>query len=134
MFLTSWYPRWKPEWFEGNEEIYSLNAEIFREFVRVAESDGAIPIVVFLPSHEDFPKGSNRVKSYIPLSIEVLERSGVKFIDPRRCFLKLPPEEYFLSDLGRHYTSQGNAAVEECLFDRLRRERSQRTSQRKQAA
>jgi hypothetical protein len=113
-FVTSWYPRWETkDTTELDKEMFEVNAEIVRAFVRQAESEGSIPIVLFLPGYEDLDSRRRDFKEYVPLGVKVLAASGVKYFDARPCFQKVEFRDYF--EPGFHYSSQGNAATSECL-------------------
>jgi hypothetical protein len=113
-FVTSWYPRWETkDTTELDKEMFEVNAEIVRAFVRQAESEGSIPIVLFLPGYDDLESRRRDFKEYVPLGVKVLAASGVKYFDARPCFQKVEFGDYF--EPGRHYSSQGNAAISECL-------------------
>lgn len=118
-FVTSWYPLWETkETTHSNKEMFAINAEIVRAFVRLAEAEGSIPLVMFLPSYEDLDRKRHDFAGYLPLGIRVLEASEVKYFDARPCFQKVEFGDYF--EPGRHYSSQGNAAISECLTGVIR--------------
>lgn len=113
-FITSWYPRWETKnTTRSDKEMFAINAEIVRAFVRLAESEGSIPLVMFLPSYEDLDRKRHDFEEYLPLGIRVLEASGVKYFDARPCLKNVEFDDYFGPDF--HYSSQGNAAISECL-------------------
>lgn len=113
-FVTSWYSGWETkDTTHSDKEMFAINAEIVRAFVRQAESEGSIPIVLFLPGYDDLESRRRDFKEYVPLGVKVLAASGVKYFDARPCFQKVEFGDYF--EPGRHYSSQGNAAISECL-------------------
>jgi hypothetical protein len=123
-FVTSWYSHSeKKDMTRSDEEMFAVNAEIFQAFVRLAESEGSIPMVMFLPSYEDLDRKRHNFEGYLPLGIRVLETSGVKYLDARTCFQKVEYEDYFepvYLDPSRHYSSQGNATISQCLTPMVR--------------
>lgn len=114
LFLNR-FPSWSAVSFEDSEEeLVSVNAEIFKAFIRSAKQAGAIPLVVFFPTQ----KNINERSSHLSLRKRVLELAGIAYIDSTPCLLEVPPSLRFAPD--SHYSPQGNAAVAKCLVDAVR--------------
>src|SRR5207245_332242 len=73
-FLVSRFPRWPPLDPEvGNEALQRINAELLLAFTRRAAAEGTVPLVVYLPSRNDFwtgqdvsSKDSVRERAHLP--------------------------------------------------------------------
>ncbi len=106
LFISLYHPRSRDT---HDEQLLPLNAEILKSFVRSVEQAGSIPLVMYFPSRSDF----HQPDSYVPLGKRVLQEAGLPYVDPTACLLEVPSSLRFAS--AGHYTSQGNAAIANCL-------------------
>ena len=117
-FLVSRFPRWPPLDPEvGDEALRRINAELLLAFTRRAAAEGTVPLVVYLPSRNDFWTGQDLSSKDSVLA--VLHRAGVHYLDLTSCIGELGPEKPFLPGR-RHYSAEGNAAVARCLLPAVR--------------
>jgi hypothetical protein len=108
--LLSWHSPWTAGREETSEEaLLSINAAILKEFVKSATQAGSIPLVLYLPVEGELNRPSS-----VSLAKRVLEAAGIAYIDATPCLLEVDPSNRFMS--GSHYTSEGNAAIAECLL------------------
>jgi hypothetical protein len=108
----------------STEALLTINASILKTFLRSAEQEKSIPLVVFFPSDHEIEKS----RTILPLGKRVLEKSGIEYIDPTSCLLEVPPADRFMP--GHHYTPQGNAAIAKCLLPAVQRIMSQTSVRR----
>lgn len=108
--FTSRFSPWSVHSDHSEEALLSVNASILRAFVQAVQQDGATPLVVFFPGRREFQEPGSRGK-------QVLERTGLAYVDPTGCLVEVDPAELMLS--GRHYSPQGNAAVAKCVYKTL---------------
>ncbi|MBX3333519.1 MAG: hypothetical protein KF876_05305 [Nitrospira sp.] len=94
----------------SRETLLSINASILKTFLRSAEKEQSVPLVIFFPSDHELEKP----KTTLPLGKQVLEKAGIEYIDPTSCLLEVPPADRFMPQ--HHYTPQGNAAIAKCLL------------------
>jgi len=114
-FLLSWYllPS-TPNEQTSNRTMKSINTMIFRSFFQAATSEGSIPMVVYLPSPDDFHAANN----YTPVGITIVLDAGLEPIDLTTCVSQITFTERFASAYG-HYSSRANALVASCLLEIL---------------
>lgn len=114
-FLLSWYllPS-TPNEQTSNRTMKSINTMIFRSFFQAATSEGSIPMVVYLPSPDDFHAANN----YTPVGITIVRDAGLEPIDLTTCVSQITFTERFASAYG-HYSSRANALVASCLLEIL---------------
>ncbi|MBX3305570.1 MAG: hypothetical protein KF751_05885 [Nitrospira sp.] len=98
----------------SDKVLVSLNAAILKRFAESVISRGAVPLIIYFPSLNNFNQGS----SYSFLAKRVLQEAGFPHLDPTPCLLEVPLSVRFAP--GNHYSPQGNAAVAECLVDAVR--------------
>lgn len=106
------WPKSRPE--VSGEELYTLNAALFKKTQEDIRANGAIPILVYFPNKNDyFPTGS------LPPVLQVLRKNGLDFVDLTPCLDRVDAEKRFLVN-GDHYTAEGELAVAECLSPSIR--------------
>ena len=94
----------------SNEEIVPVHAAIFREFIRLAEDNGAIPLIAYFPGGGDLRRLSRGEQTK---GQRIMEEIGVPFVDPAPCVAEVGPDAGYAP--GGHYSPAGNAAVAKCL-------------------
>ena len=104
----------RPEPTGDDEPILSLNRAIVAEFIARARAAGARPLVVYLPSRDDY-----RFEETI--GREIAETPGLGIYDARPCLADLSTEEAFV-DSDPHYAPRGNAAIAACIVRLIREE------------
>jgi hypothetical protein len=111
-FLRSRFRRWPPPNAETPDaELGPLNTALLSRFIRIAEVDGAIPLIVFFPARSDFTGESHPGRDAV---LAALLRAGVEYIDLRSCVGAVGVENAFIPNRP-HYSAAGNAAVAQCL-------------------
>jgi hypothetical protein len=100
----------------SEEALRAINAELVREFVRLVRSDGAVPLVLYLPGRGEFLPWAAEPRNLPVITREVLRGAGVEYTDLTRCVAAVPEQERFVP--GRsHYSPRTNAAIAVCLRD-----------------
>jgi hypothetical protein len=132
--LKRWLFAFFPPWVEKNQhvsddELVLLNAEILRDFIRVAMEHGVVPIIVYLPGKPEILRVTRRETTD---GQRIMKRIGLPFVDTTPCVMELNPEDaYIVGD--PHYSPKGNAAVAKCIagaVDRSLTERARRGAPR----
>jgi hypothetical protein len=111
-FVRSRFRRWPVPKTEMHAGIAQLNTELVLRFVRVAEADGAVPLVVFFPARTDLDGEARPDRDAMLIA---LQAAGVKYIDLRGCIESVGIDEAFIPG-HYHYSAEGNAAVARCLL------------------
>jgi hypothetical protein len=101
----------------SDEEVVHLNAAIFRQFIRLAEDTGVIPLIAYFPGRQEISKVSRGEQS---AGQRIMKTIGVPFIDTTPCVLEVGPDAGYVPD-DPHYSPAGNAAVAKCLGAALTR-------------
>jgi hypothetical protein len=116
-FLRSRFRRWPAASGDPNRgDIEQLNGAIISKFINMSKADGAVPILIHLPSRVDFSDGNSM---YRDTTLRTLTRAGLKYIDLKGCVEAVGVNEAFVP--GRpHYSPAGNAAVARCLLPVVR--------------
>ena len=117
-FLVSRFPRWPVAGPPVSDEVMkSINGELFRSFMGLARKEGSTPIVVYFPSKSDFAAVSTPGVGLTRVAKEVLQASGIPYLDMTGCVSRVDPSKRFVV---RHYSQATNAAIAECLRDSIR--------------
>ena len=117
VLLNLWADPGSDEPHGSAEEIVRVNAAIFREFIRLAEDNGAIPLITYFPGRTDISQASRGKHTG---GQRIMKEIGVPFLDTTPCVLDVGPEAAFVPD-DPHYSPAGNAAVAKCLRATLTR-------------
>lgn len=116
-FLISLYPlheRERPQ--IADIETERVNRKIFEEFVHAVRSDGATPLIAYLPTDTDFP-----IPSWEHIGLKILREAGLSHHDLRRCVGATDVSKLFNPrEIGGHYSPLGNQVVSDCLFQQVR--------------
>ncbi len=100
----------------SEEGLRAVNAELIRDFVRRVRSDGAEPLVLYLPGRNEFLPWAADPRNLPVITREVLRGAGVEYTDLTRCVAAVPERERFVPG-GSHYSPRTNAAIAVCLRD-----------------
>jgi GDSL-like lipase/acylhydrolase family protein len=109
-FLLSRLPRWptaRPV--VSDMMLRTINGELLRSFVKLAEDRHSTPIVVYFPNMLDFVDES---RGRLKVAREVLRAEGIPYYDMSECISKVNPSERFVV---LHYSARTNAAISDCL-------------------
>jgi hypothetical protein len=101
------------------EQMFELNREIVRSFVRQTRAEGSLPIVVYFPSDRNF-RALAKDRRWRSNAQTMLDGAGIRYTDMTPCLTPLSPAERFPADGGNHFAPAGNAAVAGCLRDSVR--------------
>jgi hypothetical protein len=96
----------------------AVGSEIFRSFIHLVRADGAIPMVVFLPSRDELAQYALNPSGYLPWPLKVLPNAGIEQVtDLSPCLSEINASDLFLNDFpgGGHYSAKGNATIAKCL-------------------
>jgi hypothetical protein len=102
---------------ESHDELVRVNGAIFREFIRLAEDNGVIPLIAYFPGRRDTLKLSRGEQG---AGQRIMKEIGVPFVDTTPCVLELEPYAAFVRN-DPHYSPAGNAAVAKCLGAAVKR-------------
>ena len=109
--FVSWVPRWTIEHSDVSEKaLVTVNASILKAFTRSTVEAGAIPLIIYFPNKEELEKGNSPVSN----GKRVLQEAGIAYTDLTSCLLPLNAADLYVP-AHRHYSSQGNAVVANCL-------------------
>ena len=112
-FIAAKFPRWSPPGPDtGDEMALQLASRLIKEFVAAAHSEQTVPIVIYLPSRNDFDGTGPVLERQLR---KLLSIENIELEDTTDCVRShVSRTELFLE--GRpHYSSAGNAAVAKCV-------------------
>jgi hypothetical protein len=95
----------------SDEEVVEVNAAILREFIRLAEDNGVIPLIAYFPGRLGLLGLSPGEQT---AGQRIMKETGVPFVDTTPCILEVGPDAAYVPD-DPHYSPTGNAAVAKCL-------------------
>ena len=102
--LTSAFPRWREEDPRfSRKTVVDLNGRLLAEIVGLIESDGAVPLVVYM---SDPQARSESVSASLALA-------GVSPVNIANCLSDVPPSDRMVPS-GHHFTGLANRAVAHC--------------------
>jgi hypothetical protein len=106
---VSWYPVSESRGSQVSDETFqALNRELLRSFVRLASSEGSIPLLVYLPTGRDF-------MGHVPGTLRLMRETGAETIDLTPCLREVNSADRFAPH--GHYAPQANLAVARCLSE-----------------
>lgn len=115
-FVRSRFRRWPAPKAETHANVAQLNTELVLRFIRVVESDGAVPLVMFFPARTDLDGEARPDRDAM---LAALQKAGVKVVDLRECVGNVGVDNAFIPG-HYHYSAAGNAAVAQCLAPYVR--------------
>ena len=101
------------------EQMFDLNREIVRSFVRQTRAEGSLPIVVYFPSDRNF-RALAKDRRWRSSAQTMLDGGRIPYTDMTPCLSPLSTAERFPADGRNHFAPAGNAAVAACLRDTVR--------------
>ncbi|MBU6434827.1 MAG: hypothetical protein KJS98_16085, partial [Nitrospirae bacterium] len=111
-FIASWPAVWESRGYPSfDETVRTLNRELLRSFVRLAPSEGSIPLLVYLPVRTDLTEGTQA--GYVPQGLRIMREAGAETIDLTPCLSEVDSANRVAPN--EHYTPQSNVAVARCL-------------------
>jgi len=106
---VTWFPLWRTQ-YNGNS-MEAVNHALLRSFLRTTKSDGATPVVLYLPDPYDYEEP--RAHQEMP-SRRILRTSGIEYIDLRPCLDEIAAGDRFIPN-GGHYSLNGSIAIARCI-------------------
>jgi hypothetical protein len=111
LVLNAWADPGSELWSGGShDELVRVNAAIFREFIRLVNDNGAIPLIAYFPGRRDISQSRNEQTA----GQRIMKEVGVPFLDTTPCVLEVGPDAAYVPN-DPHYSPAGNAAVAKCL-------------------
>ncbi len=113
-FIISRFPRWRvPDERWSDEAAMSINRAVIRSFIEDVTGDGAVPMLVYLPTRSYFdPTMAEWSGESGSRALRLLKSTGLAYQDMSACVGQLAADERFLT---RHYSPEANVAVARCL-------------------
>jgi hypothetical protein len=116
----SWTSQWKYAMKQGfDEETLSINRLLFDTFLRRVKEDGAIPVILFLPSYTEYRDAGGRPAKEQLIGLRMLDGANVPYLSALPCLDRMPESEQKFTS-GWHYTPAANRVVAACLRAMLR--------------
>lgn len=108
--------------YDTNSEIYQVTAAIVEKFYNTAWADGAVPVIVIIPSTGDLMRLQKyNIKNYEPF-LEIFKRNRWNYIDMTDLFLNDKRNQASFVPLfapGYHFSALGNQRIAEYLYQYL---------------
>jgi len=104
---TTRFSIWRRQ--QKGDSFEELNHALLRAFLRTAESDHSLPLILYLPDRHDYKNTDGETPS-----LQILRSSGVNYIDLRPCLSDLPTDDRFLPQ-GEHYSRRGSQVIATCV-------------------
>ncbi|MCC2643554.1 MAG: hypothetical protein K0S45_3967 [Nitrospira sp.] len=111
-----------------DDDVRKVNEAIFTSFVRTAQAEESLPIVVFLPEYHEFQQPFGTLAERDLLGRRVAREAGVEFVDLTPCLEAVASGDRFTT--GWHYTPHANAAVARCLQSEIMKAHAATQSQK----
>jgi hypothetical protein len=127
-YFISKYPAWRdsPPHL-SKDTMWTLNSEILRAFIQLADSEESIPVVVYIPGRIDMRDTLEHSQEQISFARKLVRGMGAVHIDLTTCLARVRPSQRY-SHPGMHYSPHANKVISECLQEiilvRLSRMRS----------
>jgi hypothetical protein len=116
LLLDTWADPGSEPGSHGDEELVRVNGAIFREFIRVADNNGAIPLIAYFPGRQEILRSNGEQTE----GQRIMKEIGVPFLDTTPCILEVGPDAGYVPN-DTHYSPAGNGAVAKCVGDELTR-------------
>jgi hypothetical protein len=117
LLLDTWAdPGPEPGPHGSDEELVRVNGAIFREFIRLAHDNGAIPLIAYFPGRQELLRSRGEQTE----GQRIMKEIGVPFVDTTPCILEVGPDAGYVPN-DTHYSAAGNGAVAKCLGAALTR-------------
>jgi hypothetical protein len=116
----SWTSQWAFAPSQGfDDETLSVNRLLFDTFLRRVREDGAIPVILFLPSYTEYRDADGRPAKEQLIGVRMLDDANVPYLNALPCLDRMPRSEQKFTS-GWHYTPVANQVVAACLRAMLR--------------
>ncbi len=120
-YVKRWVTRQFPRWSEtpvrfGEAERLRLNAEILKQFVRTAEENDVVPLLVFFPLAPELELSARGTETRSQQSLKGL---NMQVLDTTPCLLDAGTVDDVYLPGDPHYSALGNAAVAKCIRSAL---------------
>jgi hypothetical protein len=118
--LVSLFPPWVGRNVDlkhvGQDELNTVNGELFRSFVELVRQEGAIPIVVYFPTATDYRKPDSGSVSFVSAGLKILRDYRIEHVDLTSCVAGVDKQRRFThGEFAGHYSPVTNKAVAQCL-------------------
>jgi hypothetical protein len=100
-------------------EMFALNRELVRAFLREVRAQGASPLVVYFPSDRNF-RTLAKDPRWRSLAQIMLDESGIPYTDTTPCLMPLASTDRFPADGRNHFAPRANQAIADCLREPVR--------------
>jgi hypothetical protein len=118
LLLDIWAdPGYEPGPHGSDGELVRVNGAIFREFIRLADDNGATPLIAYFPGRREILQ---LLRGEQTAGQRIMKEIGVPFVDTTPCVLEVGVDASYVPN-GTHYSTAGNAAVAKCLGAALNR-------------
>ena len=104
---VTWFPLWRTQ-YNGNS-MEAINHALLRSLLRTTESDGATPVVLYLPDPYDYEEPHREMPSR-----RILRTSGIEYVDLQPCLDEIATGDRFIPN-GGHYSLKGSVAITRCI-------------------
>ncbi len=112
-FLTSRFPWGREDLPDQSEHaIVSINSEVITAFAKMADAEGSLPLVLYLPTRSDL--GGERRDSKEEL-LGILRARAIRFEDLTSCLGTEQNAAALFLQGSSHYSAQGNTKVARCM-------------------
>ena len=117
--VTTLYPRWEKEREETSfKTLKAINRSLIKFFVQIAQAEGSVPLVVYLPEPNDYQEATPHPPGFVPNAIKMLREAAIPHVDLTPCITALDASKRFAPN--GHYSPEGNLAIAGCLHDIVR--------------
>jgi hypothetical protein len=106
---VTWFPLWRTQ-YNGNS-MEAINHALLRSFLLTTKSDGATPVILYLPDLNDYKELWTHRE--VP-SRRILRTSGIEYVDLRPCLDEIHAGNRFIPN-GQHYSLNGSIAIARCI-------------------
>jgi hypothetical protein len=118
---VSWMPHWSGEALDEETEL--LNRLLFQTFLRRVREDGAVPVILFLPSYTDYytdyRDAGGWPEQHHLLGTRILDQARIPYMNVLPCLERMSDSAKAFTS-GWHYTPAANLVVAECFRVMLR--------------
>jgi hypothetical protein len=104
---VTWFPLWRSQ--HNGSSMEAINHALLRLFLRTTKSDGATPVVLYLPDINDYKEPPREMPSR-----RILRISGIEYVDLRPCLDEIAAGDRFIPN-GEHYSLKGSIAIARCI-------------------
>jgi hypothetical protein len=119
-YLISKYPAWRHSSAHlSKDAIRIVNSEILRAFAELADSEGTIPILVYIPGRIDLRYPLKHSEKQISMPRKLMQGfRAVPLVDLTTCLARINPSQRY-AEPGIHYSPYANKVIAERLREIL---------------